>query len=121
MGNEASTQQGGGDGGEGENEATKAARLRSIQRMDASLRRKLKGGVSYNMKIVLRGERGSGKTALLRRLQGQGFVTEVRRRLVETYHHHHRTLVLVVVLVVVEESIVSCSSTPYHALSLSPW
>ena len=82
MGNEASTATGGSGGGDGSSASaggggTDDARLRSIQRMDASLRRKLRGGVTYNMKIVLRGERGSGKSALLRRLQGQGFVSEV--------------------------------------------
>jgi hypothetical protein len=48
-------------------------KLRAIQRMDASLRRKLRGGVNYNMKVVIRGERHSGKTSLLQRLQGHSF------------------------------------------------
>ena len=30
-------------------------------------------GADFNLKLVIRGERGSGKSALLRRLQGQGF------------------------------------------------
>mmetsp|Transcript_4235 Transcript_4235/g.15545 ORF Transcript_4235/g.15545 Transcript_4235/m.15545 type:complete len:387 (-) Transcript_4235:261-1421(-) len=50
-----------------------ADRARAITRMDAKLRFKLRAGVRYNMKIVLIGRRGVGKTALFRRLQGLGF------------------------------------------------
>lgn len=52
--------------------------LRAIRAMDSTIRQRLKGGVSYNMKVVLRGERGSGKSALLARLQGLPFKPEVR-------------------------------------------
>jgi len=86
MGNESSSAVGGSSGGDGDQAkngpggGTEEARLRSIQRMDASLRRKLRAGVTYNMKIILRGERGSGKSALLNRLQGQGFTPEVSEK-----------------------------------------
>lgn len=79
MGNESSSAAPGP--GEGPKEdAIAKEKLKSIQRMDASLRKKLRGGVAYNLKVVLKGERGSGKTALLQRLQGRTFVPEVRPR-----------------------------------------
>ena len=37
------------------------------------LSRQFRAGVSYNLKILVRGERGVGKTALLDRLQGKPF------------------------------------------------
>lgn len=76
MGNEASspTTTGAAAAGEGSHEE----KLRAIRQMDSTIRQRLKGGVSYNMKVVLRGERGSGKSALLARLQGLPFKPEVR-------------------------------------------
>ena len=44
--------------------------------MDGSMQEKLSRGVRYNMKILVRGERGCGKTTLLRRLQGKPFERE---------------------------------------------
>ncbi len=81
MGNEASapapgggSSSGGGGGSGGESHEDK---LRAIRQMDSTIRQRLRGGVSYNMKVLLRGERGSGKSALLARLQGLPFKPEV--------------------------------------------
>lgn len=50
-------------------------RQRAIRRMDQTIAAKLGKGVSYNMKVVLKGERGSGKSSLLQRLQGLPFTS----------------------------------------------
>ena len=50
-------------------EEEEAQRARNIKRMDSRMRAKLRGGVHYNMKVVVRGCRGSGKSSLWRRLQ----------------------------------------------------
>ncbi|RLN59625.1 hypothetical protein BBJ29_002230 [Phytophthora kernoviae] len=44
---------------------------RNIQRMDRAIRRRVRGGVTYNMKLLLRGAKGTGKTSLFQRLQGE--------------------------------------------------
>lgn len=82
MGNETSAA-----ASKGEAEEANAEKLRAIQRMDISLRRKLRGGVQYNMKVVLKGPRGSGKSTLLKRLQGLPFTTEVRILVSRAYFH----------------------------------
>merc|ERR1719471_2297830 len=41
--------------------------------MPASLQKKFSRGVHYNMKLLLRGDRASGKTTLFKRLQGEKF------------------------------------------------
>lgn len=48
-------------------------RHREISRMDSTVRARVGNGVQYNMKIVLRGQRGCGKTSLWRRFQGLSF------------------------------------------------
>ena len=53
-------------------------KMREISRMDQTIRSRLHQGVKYNMKVLLCGERGTGKTMLWRRLQGQPFSYEVR-------------------------------------------
>lgn len=87
MGNETSAAS-----SKGEAEEANAEKLRAIQRMDVSLRRKLRGGVQYNMKVVLKGPRGSGKSTLLKRLQGLPFTTEVRILVSRTHFHVSKPL-----------------------------
>lgn len=44
-----------------------------VQSMGANLQRKFARGCNYNMKIVIRGDRNTGKSGLLARLQGKAF------------------------------------------------
>ena len=51
-----------------------AARRESIIKSDEAVRSRFVKGLQYNMKIVLRGERYTGKTSLFKRFQGSGFL-----------------------------------------------
>ncbi len=53
-------------------------KLREIARMDQAVRSTVRGGVQYNMKVIVRGERGSGKSTLWRRFQGMQFSDKVQ-------------------------------------------
>ncbi|KAJ0397705.1 hypothetical protein ATCC90586_001892 [Pythium insidiosum] len=44
---------------------------KTIQRMDKAIRKRVRGGITYNMKIIIRGDRGTGKTSLFHRLKGE--------------------------------------------------
>lgn len=49
---------------------------RTIQRMDKAIRKRVRGGITYNMKIIIRGEKGTGKTSLFHRLKGEPIPSE---------------------------------------------
>ncbi len=50
----------------------------AIQRMDKEIRQKLHAkGVKYNLKVLVRGERKTGKSCLVSRLQGNPFEAQV--------------------------------------------
>ena len=53
-----------------------ADRNRGIVRMNNVVKRRLQSGVDFNMKVLLRGDRDTGKSNLLRRLQGMSFQHE---------------------------------------------
>ena len=52
-------------------------KTRKIARNDEAIRNRVRSGFQYSMKVVIRGERSSGKTSLWQRLQEQNFPTEV--------------------------------------------
>ncbi len=54
--------------------STTTASSEGFRPMSSALQRKFGRGVDYNMKLLLRGDRASGKTCLLQRLQGGPFI-----------------------------------------------
>jgi len=54
-------------------------RRNSFQKLDPRLRARLAHGVDFNLKILVRGARGSGKTRLLLRLQGKNPPAELQK------------------------------------------
>lgn len=49
---------------------------RTIQRMDKAIRKRVRGGITYNMKIIIRGDKGTGKSSLFHRLKGEPIPSE---------------------------------------------
>ncbi|KAI9917200.1 hypothetical protein PsorP6_013130 [Peronosclerospora sorghi] len=43
---------------------------RTIQRMDQAIRRRIRGGITDNMKVLIRGAKGTGNTSLFQRIKG---------------------------------------------------
>ena len=50
-----------------------------ISRMDSQVRSRVRKSVRYDMKVVIRGDKGTGKTMLWRRFQGLNFLPTVSR------------------------------------------
>ena len=48
----------------------------SVQSMSSNLQRKFAKGCNYNMKVVIRGDRNTGKSALLAQLQARTYFTD---------------------------------------------
>jgi hypothetical protein len=83
MGNQASHGGGGGDDptafANGASMTEAELRARGISRMDKELQQKFRsanGGVTYRLRVVIRGDRCTGKSALLKRLEGGDFTAE---------------------------------------------
>lgn len=59
------------------------SRQNPITPLNHAIRQRLRHGVNYNLKIILKGRKGSGKTTLWKRLQGMKFYPQV------IFHFNH--------------------------------
>ncbi|KAK0404280.1 hypothetical protein QR680_017380 [Steinernema hermaphroditum] len=66
----------GGATAEGAAQCQNAKTPAGVAPINSSLQKKFARGVHFNLKIIIRGDRRVGKTALWQRLQGNGFVEE---------------------------------------------
>jgi archaellum biogenesis ATPase FlaH len=79
MGNETSQVSGQGEigiGGDG-NRSSSANTMNSIRLMDEQIRQRVRHGIQYNLRMIIRGAKRSGKTMLWKRLQGFKFEEKV--------------------------------------------
>lgn len=56
---------------------TAAASTPSIRYLQDDIRQRFRHGINYNLKMIIKGRKGSGKTTLWKRLQGMKFYQEV--------------------------------------------
>ena len=60
---------GGGANASSDKNDTESSNHHGINSMNAALQRKFAKGVNYNLKLLLRGDRNTGKSCLFKRLQ----------------------------------------------------
>ena len=65
----ASNAGGGANASSDKNDTESSSNHHGINSMNAALQRKFARGVNYNLKLLLRGDRNTGKSCLFKRLQ----------------------------------------------------